>query len=198
LSQREIRLTQKARKVGDLYASFIDEAAHRARGDQANQGGATTDCCNKGASRNIGPLMGALLIGSGVQSPHSRIYLPRTRSGPRNMRFWLTQSGLGLPDRDYYLSDDAKLIEFSSQNTGRTLRRCWFLLGDTQAAKEAENILRARDGRWPRFSGPKWLTATRRRPTIRKLSVQLATLAPQFAWQLLLGKKLAFPRLCRP
>ena len=48
------------------------------------------------------------------------------------------QGGLGLPDRDYYLKDDANVAEASaSSTTSSTSRRCSQLAGDTPAKAAA-------------------------------------------------------------
>lgn len=54
----------------------------------------------------------------------------------------LDQGGLGLPDRDYYLKDDAKSVELRKQYQAH-VQKMFELLGDPkeQAAREAETVV---------------------------------------------------------
>src|SRR5205823_8401832 len=55
----------------------------------------------------------------------------------------LVQGGLGLPDRDYYVSDDAKQ-KATREEYSRHVARTFVLMGDApaQAAKDASNVLK--------------------------------------------------------
>src|SRR5204862_5548692 len=54
----------------------------------------------------------------------------------------LVQGGLGLPDRDYYVSDDAKQ-KATREEYSRHVARTFVLMGDApdQAAKEASTVM---------------------------------------------------------
>jgi putative endopeptidase len=114
LSQQRTReiLEEAARRpgtrIGDFYASFMDEAA-------VNRAGITP----------LRPMMARIaaisnradwaaesgrLFRQGVTSPFNG-YVNSDERNPNEMIARLTQSGLGLPDRDYYLSDDAGLVQ---------------------------------------------------------------------------------------
>jgi putative endopeptidase len=97
-----------AQRVGDFYGAFMDEAAIEARGaapllddlrpfqeartksDFARVLGDSLD--------GFGPSLFGFYIGQDARAPDR--YIPT-----------FLQGGLGMPDRDYYLSDDPKLAE---------------------------------------------------------------------------------------
>ncbi len=95
-------------KVGDFFASFMDEAAIEAKG-----------------TAPIQPMLGAI---AAIQTPTdlSRAIAMANRLGVSNpvgvgveqdlkdnsqYSAYLGQGGLGMPDRDYYLVDSAKFVE---------------------------------------------------------------------------------------
>ncbi|MDB5710959.1 MAG: family peptidase [Sphingomonas bacterium] len=112
LDQTRILLDTAAKtpgnKIGDFYASFMDEAAVNARGiapiqPWINQISATTDKTALAAEmarlqrQGVGGMFGGN-VGQDDKAPDHYIV-------------GLYQGGLGLPDRDYYLKDDPKLAD---------------------------------------------------------------------------------------
>jgi predicted metalloendopeptidase len=90
-------------KVGDYYASFMDEAGIEAAGLTPLRG--ELDQIAKAASRkDIATLFGL----PGFQSTFN-IGLGPDLKNPDVYTVAVTQSGLGLPDRDYYIKDDPQL-----------------------------------------------------------------------------------------
>src|SRR5262245_16218507 len=93
-------------KVGDFYASFIDEATIESRGLEPLAGELKRIealATPKGVARYVryGPrlfIAHPFVWFVGVDRKHSSEYIGN-----------LYQTGLGMPDRDYYLSDDAQL-----------------------------------------------------------------------------------------
>jgi putative endopeptidase len=189
LQQRELiesarhSLDPQARKVGDLYASFMDEARIEREGTQSIQAELQRIAAIKSV-RDLGPVM-AHLDRMGVASPIRTFVYPDAKQST-HYAFWFTQSGLGLPDRDYYLSDNAKLIDFRNQYRAH-IEKMLVLLGDAQAAKEADNILELETA----IAKIQWTKVANRDPqkTYNPQTVaQLETLAPQLAWQGYLAK----------
>ena len=127
----------EARKVGDLYASYMNEAAIERAGTQPLQAELKRIAMLAHASE-IGPLM-ARLDRLNVASPLGTFVRPDSRHSTQ-YAFWLTQSGLGLPDRDYYLSDDARLVAFRAKYREH-IEKMLRLLGDREAAREADEIV---------------------------------------------------------
>jgi predicted metalloendopeptidase len=127
----------EARKVGDLYASFMDEARIEREGVKPLLPELDAIAAIKSINE-IGPLM-AHLDRLGVGTPVN-LYVEPDAKRSTQYALWLTQDGLGLPDRDYYLSDDAKLVEFRSKYRDHVAKMLQ-LLGDPGAAEEGAHIL---------------------------------------------------------
>lgn len=173
----------EARKVGDLYASFMDEERIEREGVKPLQAELKRIAAIKNV-RDIGPLM-AHFARIGVDTPIDTYISPDSKRSTR-YAFWLSQSGLGLPDRDYYLSDDAKLTDFRIKYRLH-IEKMLVLLGDRRAAQEADNILALETA----MAKIQWTNVANRDPqktyNPQTLS-QLASLAPQLDWQLFLAK----------
>ena len=171
-------------KVGDFYAAGMDEAriedegvrplAPILRGIAAIQD-----------RRALAAAIGALQeIGS--SAAFGLDVGPDDRNSTRNI-LQLSQGGLGLPDRDYYVKQDA-----SSQTLRRAyvahVERMFRLLGDAApvAGRNAQTVLRL-ETRLARASMTREKTED---PiaTYHKMSRSaLTTLAPDFAWEAYFG-----------
>jgi putative endopeptidase len=173
----------EARKVSDLYASFMDEERIEHEGVKPLEAEFKRIAAIKHV-RDLGPLI-AHLDRIGVNTPIGTYIYPDSKRSTR-YAFWLSQSGLGLPDRDYYLSDDAKLTDFRSKYRAH-IEKMLVLLGDTQAAQEADDILALER----EMAKIQWTKVANRDPqtTYNPLTLsQLAALAPQLDWQVYLVK----------
>jgi len=171
------------RKVGDLYASFMDAARIEHEGIRPLMGELDRIAAIK-SIQDVGPMM-ARLDRIGVNSPIGAYIEPDSKRSTE-YAFWITQSGLGLPDRDYYLSDDARLADFRNKYR-KHIEKMLALLGDAQAAKEADNILALETA----MARIQWTKVADRDPqkTYNPLNVaQLATLAPRLEWQTYLAQ----------
>jgi predicted metalloendopeptidase len=135
-------------KIRDLYAGYVDQGAIEKRGltparsDLARIGGlATLD--------DVARAMGDVRLGA-FSIIGSRVEVDAKDSGRYAVR--LSQSGLGLPNRDYYLRDDEKFAEFR-----RKYRDCaikFFELASIEGgAAKADAILaletRIAKAQWP-------------------------------------------------
>ena len=92
-------------KVGDFYASFMDTKTIEALGisplkDQLS------DIAYASTHNDIATLMGSLLV-HGASVPFG-FYVNNDAKNSSQYGVYLYQSGLTLPDRDYYLKDDEK------------------------------------------------------------------------------------------
>jgi predicted metalloendopeptidase len=93
------------RKIGDYFASFMNMAKVEADGIDAIK----PDLDRIAAAKTPADL--SQLFGEpGFQSPVS-VYIGPDDKDPEAYFINLVQSGLGMPDRDYYLKDDARLKE---------------------------------------------------------------------------------------
>jgi len=133
---------QPGSRIGDFYASFMDEAAADAAGIAPLQPLLTeikgirdrtqwAAALGRNLRRNIrGPFSG------GVDSD-ARI--------PSEMIMQLRQSGLGLPDRDYYLSDDAQIAQKRTAYQAY-LAQLLTLAGEQNAAERAAAVVQFERG----------------------------------------------------
>lgn len=97
------------------------------------------------------------------------------------------QSGLGLPDRDYYLKDDEKTKKIREAYVAH-VQKVFELLGDSPeaAAAEAQTVMKLEKG----LAEVSMTRVERRDPqaTYNPMSVaEFAKLAPEFPWSLYLG-----------
>lgn len=166
-------------KVGDFYASGMDEEAIERKGlepikpelEQISSLATTTDLINiipKFHSIRVSPLFG--------------IYAGQDRKNTTQIVLNLSQGGLGLPDRDYYLSDDnrSKEIREAYQNH---LQKTFMLLGSSNdEAKQMASNVYALENRLAKVS---YTRLERRDPnlTYNKVSLgELQKLSPNFDW----------------
>jgi putative endopeptidase len=133
----QISSDPEARKVSDLYSSYMNEARAERLGIKPLRAELQLAAGIKNAS-DIGPLMGHL-DRIGIVSPIATAVRPDSKHSSQ-YAFWLNQSGLGLPDRDYYLSDDARLVGFRTKYREH-VEKMLHLLGDAGAGKEADKIV---------------------------------------------------------
>jgi putative endopeptidase len=121
-------------KIGDFYASFMDTARIESAGINALK----PELDRITAARTPSDL--SRLFGEpGFQSPIG-VYIGPDDKNPDAYMVNLIQSGLGLPDRDYYLQDDPKLKEIRTAyeaHIGRMLR----LAGSDDADGKAARIM---------------------------------------------------------
>ncbi len=95
-----------AQKVGDYYASFLDEATVEARGLKPLQDELTRIDGLKTKQDVAGYIGRAQRLF--VAQPFAYFVAVDEKNSTQYLST-VTQTGLGMPDRDYYLSDDAKL-----------------------------------------------------------------------------------------
>ena len=123
------------RKVGDLYASFMDEAAIEAAGLKPLRGElARIDTLKSNAEL---PELIAHYSRIGVTAPYDIGVGPDARDSTK-YAVGIDQSGLGLPDRDYYLRDDDARLKAARIKYETHIARMLELAGDSSArAKRA-------------------------------------------------------------
>ncbi|WP_313009501.1 M13-type metalloendopeptidase [Brevundimonas vesicularis] len=166
---------ENARKVGALYASFMDEA-------KIEQLGATPLAADLAAVKAVTDHAGmARLMGeshSGFGGSLFGIDVFEDLKNPNLNSAYLGQGSLGLPDRDYYLKHD-----FAAQREAYLayLTTTLTAIGWADPAKTAADILAFET----KVADKQWTTVERRQ--IDKLynpakASDLATLAPGFDW----------------
>jgi len=163
-----------AQKVGDFYASFMDRAAIDAKGLTPIQ----ADLARIDAAKSR--LGIATLFGSPGYGSAFGVAISPDLKDPNRYALNLGQSGLGLPDRDYYLSQDPKLVKLRLQYAAHiaallTLARA----NDAQA--KAKDILAFETA----LARVQWPIEKRRDTEANynpRTKAQLLKFAPGFAW----------------
>ncbi len=130
------QLTTEQKKLRDLYDAFEDTAAIEANGLKSVQ----KDLDYLAALRTKEDVARAM---ASVPLATESIYdigIGVDDKNPDNYSLNLNQSGLGLPDRDYYLSDDKALVETRTQYR-QYLADMMKLAGMSDADARADRIL---------------------------------------------------------
>ena len=124
-------------KVVDLYASFMDEQRLETLGLQPLQ----ADFAAIDAMKDAGaiPAVMAHLTKTGAGGPFG-LGVGVDAKNSSQYAVTISQSGLGLPDRDYYLKDDAKLKAARVKYVAH-VEKMLTMAGDGQAGKNAAAIL---------------------------------------------------------
>src|SRR5436190_2351587 len=133
-------------KIGDYYASFMDTA----RIESAGIGALKADLDHIAAAKTAADL--SRLFGEpGFMSPVG-VYVGPDDKNPDAYLVNLVQSGLGLPDRDYYLKDDPKLKEIRAAyvaHIGRMLTLAGVADGEAKAIRIMALETRIARAHWP-------------------------------------------------
>jgi len=144
-----------AQKVGDYYRAFIDSAAIDAKGIVPARAG--IDAIS--AARNhhdLTRLMGRADLA--LLAP-LRVSINLDQKDPDRYAVIIAQSGLGLPDRDYYLKSDAVYVQMREKYRAH-IARMLALIGEPNPAEEAQGILevetRIARVQWPAPSSSSW------------------------------------------
>jgi putative endopeptidase len=165
-------------KIADLYASFMDEGALEGLGLRPLE----TEFARVDAVKDRKEIAG--LIAHFNQIGVSAPYTPRVHQDAKDSTkyvFDLSQDGLGMPDRDYYLLPDAKM-EAARKQYGRYVEKMLTLAGDKTAAKDAKDIL----GLEAELAKVQW-TKVENRDSVKTYNkyefAKLAAIAPGYDWK---------------
>jgi putative endopeptidase len=166
------------RKLADLYASFMDETRLETLGLQPLR--ADFAAIDAISDKNEIPALIAHLNRTGAGAPYDILINQDARNSSRYAVI-VHQSGLGMPDRDYYLKDDAKLKDARAKyltHIGKMLG----MAGDAQADTDAAAILNLETS----MAQAQWSRVENRDPikTYNKTAIaDLPTLMPGYDWQ---------------
>ncbi|MBI3288447.1 MAG: M13 family peptidase, partial [Elusimicrobia bacterium] len=168
------------RRIGALYTACLDEAAVEEAGTKP-LAEAFAAVKALAATKDLAPLLARLHragVGAGFSYGSEQDYKDATK-----VIALVDQSGLGLPDRDYYLKDDAKSLELRRAYEWHVARSFGLLGSDPlTAAQEAAAVLRVETA----LAAVSMDRVSRRDPanTYHKMGrTDLARLAPAFAWE---------------
>jgi putative endopeptidase len=124
-------------RIGAVYASFMDEAALEAKG----LAGLNPWFQQVRSLRSVSelPKIYAAASRMGVGTPFGG-FVGQDDKQPDQYILSMFQSGLGMPDRDYYLSKDAKLVETRGKYLAH-LTNMLTLAGEKNAAARAKAVV---------------------------------------------------------
>ena len=170
-----------AQKLGDLFTAYMDTARIEARGLEplAAELGRIDSLQS---TRDVFGYFGRAQR-FGIASPVNA-YVGQDRRQSTRYIAGLSQGGLSMPDREYYLTDDARNVALRAQ-LQRYIARLFELAGRKDGAAAAERILQLET----RIAKLHWTRVENRDPvkTYNKTSVAAAAeLAPQFEWRVFL------------
>lgn len=145
-AQRDAQRNAVTQQIGDFYAACMDEAAVEKRGLTAIQPELDAIAQLKSA-RELTPLVARLqLIYYRYSYNGSLLFSAGSTQDPDDSEQVIAdvdQGGLAMPDRDYYIKDDAKSKE-TRERYLQHVQRVFELIGDGPAAakQNAETVLR--------------------------------------------------------
>ena len=145
-AQRDAQRNAVTQQIGDFYAACMDEAAVEKRGLTAIQPELDAIAQLKSA-KELTPLVARLqLIYYRYSYNGSLLFSAGSTQDPDDSEQVIAdvgQGGLAMPDRDYYIKDDAKSKE-TRERYLQHVQRVFELIGDGPAAakQNAETVLR--------------------------------------------------------
>ncbi|WP_444846511.1 M13 family metallopeptidase [Duganella caerulea] len=168
-----------AQKIGDMYASFMDEKKLDSLGVKPLAGELNRIRAIK--DKKAFPMLIAHLGEIGVATPYG-LYVSQDARESTRYAVGISQSGLGLPDRDYYLKkDDARLAGILVKYEAH-VAKILALGGDKNAAASAKAVVALETA----LAEAQWTKVENRDPVKRYNKVpiaKLAELAPGYDWQ---------------
>jgi putative endopeptidase len=174
------QLTPEEKKLRDLYEAFTNEKQIEANGlTPAKADLALID--NVKTLDDVARLMAAPKLG--IASVYN-ILVGVDEKDPNSYSIVLAQGGLGMPDRDYYLRDDAALAA-ARDAYKRYLAQMLTLAGESDADKRAQAIYDVE----AKIAKVHWTRAENRDEdkTYNPMTVSdLKKLAPEFPWDVFL------------
>jgi putative endopeptidase len=121
-------------KVADLYASWMDEAALEARGIEPLR--ADLDAISAARTKNdVVALMGNVDYAGPIG-----VYISPDPADPTRYVVNITQAGLGMPVRDYYLNKGDKFDSYRAAYQAY-VARIFELIGDSSPAQSADAVV---------------------------------------------------------
>ncbi len=164
-------------KIGDYYTAFLDQAQADKRGIEPLQ--AELARIDAISSRTEIALQLAHFAQIGVDAPFGLAVQQDAKDSTR-YAVYLGQSGLGLPDRDYYLEDSTKFKILLTQYQAH-VSRMLALAGDSDAKLHARQVVLFEK----RLAEKQWSKVEDRdaEKTYNRYALgELPGLIPEFAW----------------
>ncbi len=128
----------RSQKLGALYAAFMDTDTINKRGVEPLEKDLQYIDVALRSHADLPRVMGKLTT-LGIKLPFGG-YVGRDAKNPEVEVLYLAQWGLGLPDRDYYLSDDAQFVQLRKAYKSY-MTQMLTMIGTPDAAATAARIL---------------------------------------------------------
>jgi predicted metalloendopeptidase len=170
--------TPGMRRLGAMYASFMNEQLVEQRGI-APLAPVLAEISGIDGPAALARFFGRAQ-GLGISVPIGIYVFPDARNSTHNIAY-LTQDGLGLPNRDYYLREDAEYIEFRRKYV-EYLAKLFALAGQQGGSERAAKILELETA----LARIQWTPVENRDPvrTYNRHGPESAyALAPKFEWR---------------
>ncbi|MFZ6752420.1 M13 family metallopeptidase [Undibacterium sp. Dicai25W] len=174
---KSLKAGSNQQKIADLYNSFMDEKQANALDIKPLT--ATFKQINALAKKEDFPALIAQLSQLGVSLPVNSGVGQDARDSS-TYAVYVSQGGLSLPDRDYYLKDDPKFKAFRDAYV-KHVEKMLAMSGEKNADKAAADILALET----QIATIQWTKVENRNPinTYNKIQLsQLAELTPDFNW----------------
>ncbi|MDQ1830111.1 M13 family metallopeptidase [Massilia scottii] len=182
-NEKNKKAGSETQKIGDLYASYMNEARLEKLGYKPLAG--ELQRIRALREKKAIPALIAHLSKIGVSVPYG-IYVGQDSRESTRYATYISQSGLGLPDRDYYLKkDDAKLADVRAKYE-RHIEKTLGMAGHKDAAGAAKAILALETA----LAEVQWSKVELRDPVKRYNKVEIAKLGeltPGYDWKGALG-----------
>ena len=169
----------ETQKIAGLYASFMDEAKRETLGYKPLTGELARIRALK--DKKALPGLVAHLAKIGVASPYG-VFVSQDARASTKYATYLGQSGLGMPDRDYYLKLDDKRMAATRAAYEQHVGKILALAGEKNPAAQAKAIVDFET----ELAKVQWTKVENRDPVKRynKMTVaELAKLAPGYDWK---------------
>ncbi|OYO30934.1 M13 family metallopeptidase [Janthinobacterium sp. PC23-8] len=168
----------ETRKIADLYTSFMNDKARDAAGFKPLRLELARVAAVK--DKQDLPALFAFLQRNGIATPFSAGVAPDAQD-PEHYTVNISQSGLGLPDRDYYLKDDDARLAAVRAKYLQHVATMLAMGGDKDAAAHAAQVLEIET----RLAAAQWTRVQMRDPVKSYNRVdfdKFGELAPAFDW----------------
>ncbi len=168
-------------KAGDYYRAYLDTGTIERLGPAAARPGLAAIAATR-THEQLADLMGRPDLG--LKSPLIIAITPDQKDPDRYIVI-VTQSGLSMPDRDYYLKDDPVFVNLRAKYLAH-VERMLTLAGETDAAAQAASVLEIET----RIAKVHWPAAKRRERDLTynlRTRAELDQLGPGFPWQQMLA-----------
>jgi putative endopeptidase len=171
--------TNDQKKIAALYASYMDEGRLETLGVKPIVPQMRAIDAIK--SKRELPAVIAQFNEVGITTPYA-VGITQDAKDPTRYIPLIFQSGLGLPDRDYYLKDDDAKLKDTRMKYVAHVSKMLALAGDTNADAEAAQVLELET----RLARAQWTRVENRDPvkTYNKMGIStLDALTPGYAWK---------------